>query len=145
MLITLAKLIPHAVAYHATLCVMATAVLAVISMARSSRLMMTQILGSLTALVAGLLFLLGQHTPTIEQFWAQNVVSLALSVLIGAVTAVLISSLVLPTLANDEVGRVQVKLQSSGVGLQGLGQGLGQVARVGSILDGSGCIFNTSS
>jgi hypothetical protein len=109
-LISLAKLVRHtsttapdAAPYHAALCAAALASLLLVGAARSSRQPRTQLLGTLTAVVCGLLFLLGQHTPA-AVFWAADAGGMLASIGVAAGVAVAVSAGVVPTLANDEVG-----------------------------------------
>jgi hypothetical protein len=55
-------------AYHLALSAFALLTLGLISAARASRDARTQLLGTLSAVVSGLLFMLGQHTP-LQKFW----------------------------------------------------------------------------
>jgi len=113
-LISLAKLVPHtsstaadSTAYHLVLSLFAITTIALIGVARSTRQPLTQMLGTLTAVVCGLLFLLGQHTAP-RAFWVGDAGAILASIGQAAGVAVGVSALVVPTLANDEVRGVEL-------------------------------------
>jgi hypothetical protein len=61
----------------------------------------TLLQGTLTAVVTGLLFILGQHTP-LAAFWRTDAAAMVVSSAVAGAVAVAVSGLVAPSLANDE-------------------------------------------
>lgn len=110
-LVSAAKQLPGAVgdpagapapAYTAALCICGLAAISLVAISRGARAPRTQLMGALTAVVTGLLFLLGQHTP-LARFWSADMGSMLAAILIAAAVAIAVSWLVAPSLANDEV------------------------------------------
>eukprot|EP00775_Hariotina_reticulata_P006202 gene6202-6438_t len=108
VMVSLAKplQLPNKAAYLGLLCFTSALGLAVLAVPRAGARPLTLWPNiTIASLIYAVVVLFGQYTTPASTFWSKNVAGICLSGLTAAVSVIISSSLVLPSLAGDEVMR----------------------------------------